>query len=280
MTSIAPAVPFATMFAKPEEVGSPDAIFIFGEPGTFKSTIAGGIVKVPQFHGKRVLYIDVDGSATVLANDPEIYAAMEADLLNILPIDKLDPNAYGKLQYFLGGYDEEGNFQQGEAFKYDYDVVVLDSLDVAQEIAVEWLQAHTLNEKGTAKDTRKAWGLVSQWTSNIAWALKNSEPLGIMVGHSVEQAEDSGAIRIKPKLSGSAKDNIAAIPDLVAYVAFEANPEDKNDVRLVATIGASDGIIAKNRWRLPTKLVDFDLPTFFTAINARKTASAPAEKVA
>lgn len=268
----APETPFAAMFAKPDEVADPSSILVYGPPGTYKTTIAGSIATVPKFKGKRILYIDIDRGATVLMNDPEIYAAVEAGTFNILPINKLDGDAFSKLQYFLGAYDEHGNFQQGEAFKYGYDVVILDSLDVAQEVAADWYLANTWNEQGTKLNTMKAWGEISRWTSNVAWSFQNSDGLGIIVMHSTEKAEDSGLVKTKPKLSGSAKDNIAAIPDLVAYVDFESNPDNREDIRLVATLGASDAIVSKNRWRLDSKIVDFDLLKFFSIIHDRKTA--------
>lgn len=268
------APPFASMFAKPEEVGNPSGILLYGPPGTWKTSTAGGIVKVPSFAGKKVLYIDIDQGSKVFVNDPEVYAGVQEGRIDIVPIDKLAPEAFGQLKYFLGGEDEHGQFQKGEAFKYGYDVVVLDSLDVAQDVAINWYMNNTIAEKTGKKDTLGAWGKVGPWTTDVAWAFQNYEGLGIVVMHSAESTSESGVFAIKPKLGGSAKDNIASIFDLVAYVDFEANPEDRSDVQLVATLGKSDYIVSKNRWMLPDKIWSFDLPSFYQMIHARRADTA------
>lgn len=261
--------PFAEMFMKPEAVGHPELIAIYGDAGTWKSSTAAAIVEVPQFADKRVLLIDVDKGASVLVNNPAVKRKIDNGTFNVLPIDKTAPNAFEQLVYFLGYQDDHGNWQAGQAFQHGYDVVILDTLDVAQEVAVTYLTHNTYNDAGNALNTQKAWGLVKAWTLGLSWAMKNATALGIQVIHAKEETE-AGRLKIKPSLSGGAKDALTGIPDLVAYVDFEQDPADKDKTRLVATIGENAVTETKNRWMLPSKVPNFTLPLLFQMIEERR----------
>lgn len=277
------APPFASMFAKPAQVGPPKEILLYGAPGTFKTSIAAGAIKLEGIN--KMLYLDCDNGTEVLSNDPEVFQYVSTDFgkpgqkaINIIHIDKTAPDAFAQLKYFLGYRDPEtGVSVKGSVFSQGYDVIVLDALDVAQEIAVQWLLANTFNDKGKV-DTRGAWGEVSKWTSDLGWALQNSTELGILVAHSSEGTDDGGQFKIKAKLQGSVKDSIAGIPSIVAHLDFVSDPETKV-AHLVATVGQSDIHTTKNRYMLPKEIVDFDLPKLYALIadqRANKTAAASA----
>lgn len=281
MQSTLPTPPFASMFAKPETVGKPKSLILYGAPGARKTSTAGGIIKVPGV--KRVLYIDIDNGSEVFLNDPDVYAAVEDGRINIVPIDKLEADAFGKLQYFLGRKDPEtGVFVRGEAFnaEWGYDTIIIDALDVAQEVAVDWYLANTFNEHGK-QDTRKAWGEIGKWTSDLMWSFQNHPTVtGIAVMHSKEGTEDSGAYKIKPKLSGSVKDTIAGIPSLVAYLSLEVDKDDPAVSHLIATIAGDEVVVGtKNRYSLPGRIEDFDLPMFYKMV-AQKKPQRPAKAAA
>ncbi len=267
--------PFAHLFVKPEEVGLPKSVLLYGAPGTWKTSIAGGIAEVERFANARILFIDIDQGSTVLVNNPVAKKAIEDGRLDILPIDKLAPNAFSVLGGLLGQVDANGNFQQGAAFGYGYDVVILDSLDVAQDVAADYFLRTTISEKTGKPDTLRAWGIIGKWTNDVAWALQNASALGIEVCHSRESAEDSGQLKIRPKLSGSSKDNLASIPDLVVYLDFEdvTNEQGEVETKLVATLGQDHIIQAKNRWGLPAKIVDFTLPKLYAHLEGTGKAA-------
>ena len=89
---------FAAMFAKKAAVGLPKSITVMGEPGTRKTTIAGGILNVPEFAGKRMAYLDVDNGTEAWAAWPEIFQHVDEEFapdgqtsVNIIPIDKTSP---------------------------------------------------------------------------------------------------------------------------------------------------------------------------------------------
>jgi hypothetical protein len=283
----APIVPpFASMFAKAEQVGPPKCILLYGAPGTFKTSIAGGAIKLPGV--TKMLYIDVDNGSEVFANDQDgIFRHVNEHnmglpgekTINIVRIDKTASDAFGQLKYFLGYRDAvTGTFVRGAAFDQGYDTIAIDAFDVAQEIAVQWLLSNTFNEKEKV-DTRGAWGEVSKWTSDVAWALQNSKELGIIVAHSTEGTDEGGQFKIKAKLQGSVKDSIAGIPSIVAHLDFVADPQTK-EAKLVATVGQSDIHTTKNRYMLPKEIIDFDLPKLYATIadrRANNTAATAAE---
>lgn len=280
MNAAAPVAPiqvpeFASMFVKREQVGPPKCILLYGEEGTRKTTKASEVMKLPQF--VKALYIDIDRGSEVFVNDEEINALVSDEFgapgekaINIVEIDKRDINAPGILDYFLGSHDANGFWQKGAAFKAGYDVIILDSLDVAQQVKVDHYMRSTFNEKGQL-DTRKAWGEVNKWATDLMWTFQNEpDVLGIVVMHSTLDGEESGAVKIKPKLQGGAKDTIASIPSIVVYLEIREDKATKEE-RLVATVGKGPTITAKNRYMLPKEIEDFSIPGLYALIEEKQS---------
>lgn len=272
-TPVIPAVPmpsFAGAFAPPEELGDPRSIAIYGEPGTFKTSIAGGIIKVEGFN--RGLYIDVDNGTEVFVNDPVIRAAVKDGRISILKIDKLDPMAFLKLDAAL---------KELQTQNFGFDFVALDAVDVAQKIAVKHFLATTYNERGVL-DSRAAWGEVGVWTDDVMWGFQNTPHfVGITVFHSTVDEEKTGATRIKPKLQGAAKDSIGGIPSIVAFVKFEKNQET-DKVELVGYLGKSDEFVSKSRYSrtVPDRFPNFNLVSLYERIRSDEDINAPAAPAA
>lgn len=273
--------PLAGMFMKTEEVGPPSSILLMGEPGTFKTTIAGGLIKVDGFN--KILYVDIDNGAEVFVNDPEVYATIGSDpgapgekRINIFQIDKTSPDAFGQLLYILGGTDPAtGQRVKGVAFDpaLGYDAVIFDALDVGQEVVVEYLLANTFSENGKP-NTMKAWGEVSKWTADLAWAFQNHPTItGVIVMHSkVDSDEATGKVKIKPKVQGSVKDSLAGIPSLVAYLELKEDKETK-ETHIVANVGKSELMTTKNRYSMTEPIVDFSMTKLYELVEARTVAT-------
>lgn len=259
-----PVPPFAALLAKPEEVGPPKSIILYGEPGTRKTSLIGSMVKVPGM--ERGLIIDIDNGTETLVNDPIYKAAIADGRISIFPIDFTSPDAYGKLDYIIN---------EVTTTDYGYDFVGLDTLDVGQEAMIAHLMATVLNDKGKL-DPRAAWGEVSKKTSEWMWKFQNTPFfVGVTAMHSKEGAEDSGAYKVKPKLAGSVKDNIAGIPSLVAYLEFL--PDENKVDHLVATLGKSSVFSTKNRYSIEGQITDFDMPALYKLISENQAAlGAPA----
>lgn len=251
MTITVPAPPkpsWASQITTAEESGPPQSIFLYGAPGTRKTSIAASIAKVPGF--KKILLIDVDNGTEVLSMDPE-FAHIE-----IIKINALDPQAKLKLDSIISDVC---------ANDYGYDAVIFDTFDVGQDIAERFFK---LQHKDS-KNTFAIYGDLGQWSDDTMRKLHDAPHfVAIVTAHSQEKANDAGITRITPRLSGSSKDSIGGVPSLVAHLSFMEHPET-SERHLVAIIGESDVTITKNRYRLGQSIVDMDLPKLYELINQK-----------
>ncbi len=287
MSTTIPEMPlpsFASAFTPAAQVGPPKSILLYGDTGTRKTSMVGELVKAGLFH--KVLFIDIDNGSEVLFNDPEVYAAVEDGRITILPIDALAPDAFQKVDSAIlevaGVYRDPASnklYPHPDIPDYGYDLVVLDTLNIAQDVAANHFIATTFSEKTGKPDGLAAWGRIGIWTDQIARLLHNtSRFVGIIAMHPREVEGKTGITKIKPKLSGGAKDTIATIPSVVAYLGYEKNPET-NTVELTATLGQSELYDSKNRYKLPNKVHDFSLVKMYQMIDEGRTP-APAAPVA
>lgn len=273
-----PVPSFAHAFAKPDDVGPVKSFILYGKTGTRKTTMIAELVAYGLI--PRGLIIDIDNGTETLAADPNIKRAIDEGRLQVLPIDPLDPNAFFQLETVLLevlGVDRAPNpvYAQGELVpnpsKPDlgYGLVALDTMNIAQEIAVQYYLRTVLNEKGQI-DTRKAWGLVNTWTMTVARAFQNTTRfVGALPMHVTTDTENTGKITVKPKLSGGAKDNIATIPSLVAHLDFERTGNG-DEVALIGYVGESDKYESKNRYRLEPRIAGFNLVSLWQMIDQRR----------
>lgn len=264
MTTTLPRPSFAGLMTKPTSLGDPNSLMLYGKSNTGKTTTLGTLIKVPGFD--RICVVDLENGTKVFVNDPEIKQAVEDGRIDIVPIDKRDPEAFLTLSAVL---DELMSNDFG------YDAIALDSLDVAQDVAIDWYMANTFSESGK-QDSLAAWGKVAKWTADLMWDFQNKQHfMGVVIGHSaIDTEKKTGISMVKPKLSGSAKDNIDSIPDIVAYLWEETLEDDKSHV--VFAFGKGGGnFITKSRYStlLPDRLVDPDMPEIFKYIRNEKTAA-------
>lgn len=270
------APPFAGMFVVPENVGKPSCLMLMGGEGTHKTTNLGRIAETPGFEDARILMLDFEGGAKVFSSEPVIKQAIEDERFNIIQINKTDPEAYQKLIYFVGHRNELGIFEKGVAFQYDYDVIIIDTLDTMQSIAVDWLLKNTFTEKGEL-NTLGAWGAVKPWTLDVMWALQGDPALGLVAVHSEVAANATGKPEVGVSLEGKARLSVGGIPDAVIYLSREPHPQfpkDAEKARTVATMSGDGFVKAKNRWRLPARMDDFTLPKLFELIQPNNTKPA------
>lgn len=255
-----PVPSFAGGFVTDDALGDPESLLLYAEASVGKSTLAGQLIKTPGFD--RGLYIDVENGSKVFNNDPDIKRAIKEKRLSVLKIDKTAPDAFARIHSVT---------QEIFAQPFGYDFVVLDSLDIAQGVAVDYYKANTYNESGKL-DTRAAYAEVGKWTSDLAWGFQNSPHfMGVLVGHSTnDEDKKTGQSSVKPKLAGSMKDNISSIPDLVIYM-WKEKDEDGNIIRVVSTEGDGD-YIAKSRFStlLPSRLENPTMPEIFAYIRGEK----------
>ena len=250
--------------AKPAELPLPEEILFYGQSGSGKSTMASTIIDVPGF--EKGLIIDTEGSTVGVVTDPRF---------DVIRVD----------QYVL--QDDEGNVVEHGPFRFldtllskgaqglfnpenttSYDVVILDTLDVAQDWAIAYYQDPRYAAKGKngEVDGYKAWGSVANWTNRIAQGMKSMKPLGIIVLHDREEKAGSGALIKRLRLSGGAKDTLPGIPDVVAYLertVIDGEPQT------TAYFSTEDNKVTKNRFDkfgIPSVVVGASLPWFYQVI--------------
>lgn len=269
ITPITAAAPAITPLPKPawasaistaDKLGLPQSIFLYGVPGTRKTSIAASIIKVPEF--TKVLFIDIDNGTSVLSNDPAFAS------IDVLKIDSLAPNAFDKLNSVIDDVTQND---------YGYDAVILDTLSVAQDVAEKHFKAKFATAgKGGKQDGFAIWGEIGVWSEDTVRKFQNTPYFtGIVTCHSSEKRSEAGVLEIKPKLSGSSKDSIGAIPDLVAYLSYAVHPET-GEQHLAATTGTTEGLISKSRWNIPSVIIDFDLPSVYSLIQGKIATNAAA----
>lgn len=263
MTTETPPRPkWATAVTTPKQDAMPKSIYIHGAPGSRKTSTAASISLVPKV-GDRVLLVDVDFGAEVLAQNP-LYSE-----INILPVDPLEAGAFDKLNYVINDITTND---------YGYTAVILDPLSIAQDIAEKHFKAlYATSGSNGKQDGFKIWGDLGVWTDEIVRKLHTCPFFtAIITCHSTEQKAESGAYRILPKLSGSSKEAIASIPSIVMHLGFQNHPET-GERHSIATLGDSDVIQSKNRYGLPPQVVDLDMPKLYSLINERVGKPAPAQ---
>lgn len=259
------------------EVGPPNSIAIIADPGAGKTTLGGGIIKVPGFENARVAYIDVEKGTNVWALDPQIMHAVKTGQITRFSIDKTNPiKAKEQLDKLLGFTDETGQKQIGALFSpaFNVDVIVIDTFDTLQEIGLAYFMATTKNKDGVM-DGQGAYGKLAPWTTNILWELQLGKPFGIVLSHGMEKKNKKTGIDVLTmKLNGSAKESVASIPDLVAYMGWQVDEsEEGQKSHLVAHMSQSPNATLKNRYGFTEPMWDFSLPRLFEAINVKIAAS-------
>lgn len=260
-----PVPTFADFIQAPTEVGKPKSILLYGTHGTRKTSICGSLALVEDF--KKILFIDIDQGAEVLMSNPKTRAKVDDGTIQVLPISSLDPAAFAKLNAVISEIC---------ANDFGYDAVILDTLDVAQDVAEKHFKAL---HSGDKKNTFAVYGDLGVWTDEAVRKLHESSFFtAVITCHAKEQTLESGAHRILPRLSGSSKDAIGGIPSIVGFLEYQTDTET-NKTHLVARVSESDVVISKNRYDLDPFLIDPDMPMLFGMI-AEKISAVDAQLAA
>lgn len=242
---------WATRITTPKQSGDPKSILLYGFPGRRKTTTAATIAQVPGI--RKVLLVDFDNGAEALAKRDGVNG------IDVLPISSLERNAFGQMNEVVDYYTH---------IETEYDAVIWDSIDIMQDIAE---RAFKKKYEGS-KNTFAVYGELGEWTDSFVRAAhENPNAVHIFVAHAKEQTTETGAYRILPKLSGSSKESLAAIPSLVGYMEFATHPET-NERHATMVVGESEKFVTKNRFELPHTLIDPTMPSIYAQIRANNSA--------
>ena len=106
--------------SKPAKAAKPELLAVYGQPGCGKSYFAGTVAGLPNF--KKGLILDTEGSTVGVVTDQRF---------DVIRVDK-QPDPFKFLSTILSK-GKQGLFNP--ANKHSYDVIILDTLDIAQDLA-------------------------------------------------------------------------------------------------------------------------------------------------
>lgn len=238
-------LPAGVTVSKPSQVNYPELFLLYGPPGGGKTYLGATASELP--HVKKMLIIDTEGSTAGTLTD---FSDEKVDIVRVTTHEE-----FTAIMNAVFEADEEGTLP--------YDVVQIDTFDVAQDRAVKYYMR-------TSPDKFAAWAAVKDWSETVAHGLKGIKAMGILVLHEKEEKALSGGIMARLRLAGQSADTIPGVPDVVAYVKRTLNDEDE-EVTL-ALFASQDGLVTKNRFKFPPAVEDPSIPALFKYIDERTSA--------
>lgn len=200
-----------------------DSITVYGPAGTGKTNLMASAIHVAGFD--RVLIVDIEGSAKGVGRlNPGVKRVL-APTFNHLEVIKADLLRNPK----------------------DVDFVIFDTMNRAGKMAVRQFT--------DPRNKFAAWDELEKWTSDFMWDFHHSPIPTAFVFHALDEKNDqTGAVKTIPKYQGSFKEDVPTVSDIVGYLNFEQGED--GTMHRVLYVGEALGLVTKNRFGLPNKIVD------------------------
>lgn len=232
-----PELPFQQFIKKAEQLNTPKTILLYGDPKGGKTWLANSAAEVASL--SPVLLIDVEGGASAIARDWK-----DVDVINVETHEQLEAVVSSLISQ-----------------EHKYKTVIVDTLGVAMDRAEKFF-----GEKPENKNNRFGkWGDLKEWVTQTVRKLHGAPFLTILIAHAQdEKDEQTGAIKIVPMLSGSAKNTLPAIPDIIGYLTAERT---EDGVKRVLYTQSSDRLVSGNRFGLPPKIYEPSMKKIIDTIN-------------
>lgn len=230
------ALSFDGAIKKATALDKVNSAIIFGEYGTGK-TIFGASASEIEDYGP-VLILDVEGSVAGVGRiHPDV---------DVLPVP-----SHQHLEHVMHELLNE---------EHKYKTVIVDTFNVAQNRAEKFFKAKPENQNnkfGTYADLK-------DWSIDFIRKMHHAPFLGILIAHpQVDKDENTGRLITTVKMTGSAKQDVPAIPDLIGYMGTAEN--ENGDPVAALYVGRSTSYITKNRFGLPDVIMPDEgekFPTF------------------
>lgn len=232
-----PELAFAKFIKKAEALNVPKSILIYGDPKNGKTWLAASASELEQF--SPVLLIDVEGGATAIARDWK-------------DVDVIQVDTHAQLESVLEGL---------LTTQHHYKTVIVDTLGVAMDRAEK-----VFEEKPENRNNRFGkWGDLKEWANQMVRKMHHADFMAIFIAHAQdEKDEQTGAVKTVPMLSGSTRNTLPAIPDIIGYMTSERN---EDSTKRVLHLQGSDRLVSGNRFGLPSKMVDPSMKKIIDTIN-------------
>jgi hypothetical protein len=232
-----PDLAFAKHIKKAEALNVPKSILIYGDPKNGKTWLAASASELKEF--SPVLLIDVEGGATAIARDWR-------------DVDVIQVDNHSQLEAVLDGL---------LTAEHNYKTVIIDTLGVAMDRAEK-----VFAEKPENRNNRFGkWGDLKEWANQRVRQLHHAPFVSIFIAHAQdEKDEQTGAVKTIPMLSGSTRNTLPAIPDIIGYMTSEANDDA---VKRVLHLQGSDRLVSGNRFGLPSKMYEPSMKKIIDTIN-------------
>ena len=273
---------------KPVPNAKPESALFVGPFGSGKTHTAGTAMDLPGF--KKGLYIDTEGSTVGVIKAPrwdiirvDKYPSFEkvqqlADKRGV-DIDEIDVEQ--ERFRFLDGLlssRKKGLFHP--ATKSNYDVIVLDAVDVAQQFAKynfmdEDGEGVVYSESG-AVDGYKGWDNLGLWLRNIAIGFKKIGALGIFIAHETDKVVKGSKTPVPTiALQGNMKEGLPSLVDMVMRLERTLEEdEDGNEEKVTYGISISgDKDPVKDRFDFPPVIKNPNFPALFKYIDTQNKVS-------
>lgn len=214
--------PFLQAVKKATAVDKINSAIIFGETGAGKTILGASASAIDDY--SPVLIVDIEGSA---AGVGRMYP--DVDVVSVGSFEMLEDLRHSLL------HDD-----------HPYNTVIFDTYNVGQNRAEKYFK----NKPENLNNKFGAWADLKEWSISFVREMHHAPFTAIFIAHSnTEKDENTGRLLTTVKISGSAKADVPAIPDLIGYLEFVPD-EDGNPIR-VLRVGKSSSIITKNRFGLP-----------------------------
>lgn len=238
---------------KAAQVGMPKSILIYGPPKKGKTVFASSIVDVPGCD--RVLLIDVEGgSSSVSAWYPEVDVIEAGTHAEFTRVSEALLN--GKLVEPESGLP--------------YQVVIIDTLDKAQERALEVFDKDPKGFVNGKKDGYFKWAAVKTWTTKMTDYFHMAPFLTIFLAHQDDDKDETtGAVTTTVLLQGKSKMTFPSTPDIIGHFTVVTVPEgDQKVKKRVVDFSLSDKLITGQRYadKLDGIIADPDFTKVFRKI--------------
>lgn len=219
---------------KAATVGAPKSILVYGPPKKGKTVFAASIVDVPGY--ERVLLVDVEGgSSSVSAWYPEV--------------DVIEAGTHAEFTRVVEAL-LNGELVEPES-GLPYQAVIIDTLDKAQERALEFFDKDPAGLVKGVKNEFYRWGALKTWTTKVTDFLHMAPFLTIFLAHQDDDKDEkTGAITTTVLLSGKSKYTFPSTPDIIGHftVVSVKGEGDKPESKRVIDFSLSDKLITGQRY--------------------------------